>query len=92
MELKSKGGPAAGMVARGAALEMAKTKAGATGRIVAGEDLGWHMKLLGDGDRGYLVIVAKGPDLEHVFDCWVADEEMLKRLFKEAEWVVAWEL
>ncbi|MCL2644173.1 MAG: hypothetical protein FWD51_01785 [Betaproteobacteria bacterium] len=67
-------------------------KIGEVGKIVAGQELGSHIKVIDDeaNTGGFLILTAKALDMKDGFDSWVENREMLQRFFEEAEWTVEW--
>lgn len=67
---------------------------GKTGVIVAGENVGWQIRVDDDSANtgGFLILTSRDfadPSAE-AFDGWVEDETALQGYFKESDWVVKW--
>lgn len=67
---------------------------GRTGKILAGDEAGWFVKVLDDNPatRGFLILTS--PDLTFAsdagFDNWVANRDDLIGYFMEAGWKIEW--
>lgn len=67
---------------------------GRTGVIIAGDNMGWQVRVDGDfkSTGGFLVIISRDfsdPSAE-VFDDWVEGEVTLQEYFRKSGWVVRW--
>ena len=40
--------------------------------------------------EGFLILTASDADMVRGFDSWIENEEMLRRHFEEAQWIVDW--
>jgi hypothetical protein len=67
---------------------------GKIGKISAGDNKGWQLKVINDEKNtgGYLVVISRdfsNPQAE-AYDDWVDSLESLKQYFEESKWVVEW--
>jgi len=64
------------------------------GIIQQGDNEGWYVFIQDDVENtgGYLVIVAKSPDLNSTegFDGWAEDIDALEGYIQESKWVIDW--
>lgn len=67
-------------------------KFGEVGRIVAGRDNGWYVKIVDDrqSSGGFFILIAQSPSMQNGHDNWVEDEKMLANFFKESDWSIEW--
>jgi hypothetical protein len=71
---------------------MSSIRVSTVGKIVAGDELGWYVRVDEDFENtgGYLILTSKTPDMRQCFDNWVKNIEDLKEYFDEAKWTVEW--
>ena len=65
---------------------------GKVGRILAGKDAGWYVKILDDSENtgGYLILTARDPAFRDGFDDWVKNEGDLAGYIQESGWLIEW--
>lgn len=71
---------------------MSEVKFNVAGTILAGDDVGWTVRVIDDSVNtgGYLVLVFCEQDKESGWDSWVETLEDLDAFFEESGWVVSW--
>ena len=69
-------------------------RVGRTGIVLAGENIGWQVRIEDDSVNtgGFLVFTSRDFADPHVeaFDDWVEDKGALQEYFWESGWVVKW--
>ena len=62
------------------------------GKILAGDEAGWFVKVLDDNGStgGFLILTSPVQTFETGFDSWVADRDGLVGYFIESGWKVEW--
>ncbi|MBL3558394.1 hypothetical protein JK643_18565 [Marinobacter sp. JB05H06] len=69
-------------------------RVGKIGVVLAGENIGWQIRVEDDSVNtgGYLVLTSRDFTDPHAeaFDDWVEDEGALQEYFRESGWVVKW--
>jgi len=73
---------------------MKKILFGIVGKIVAGDDAGWYVKVVDDtaNTGGFLVLTSDRPDMTTGFDNWVETKEAVGSFFAESNWEVDWRI
>lgn len=65
---------------------------GRIGRIVAGRDAGFYVKIVDDKDStgGFLIWTGGDPQFSQGHDNWVENLSQLQEFFQEAGWQIEW--
>jgi hypothetical protein len=64
---------------------------GTVGKIVAGSDAGWYVRVDDTGDTGgYYIFMGPKPDMCGSFDGWALNLEEVEGYFRGNPWEVEW--